>query len=138
MQRCSPRTDLVETRRPVAQPMLDTWASLPMDEDTIYPAGSWGPPSAFDLMERSGRRWMEIVNRDILARIPLFQSADPVCLHKLAMMLEPRFFEAGEDIIKIGDIGKEMYFICRGQVEVFDAAGKTLSTLCEGEYFGEI
>ncbi len=89
-------------------------------------------------MERSGRHWMEIVNRDILARIPLFQSADPVCLHKMAMMLEPRFFETGEDIIKIGDTGKEMYFIVRGQVEVFDAAGKSITTLGEGEYFGEL
>ena len=132
------RTDLVETAWRVAQPMLDTWASLPMDESTSYPAGSWGPAAAFDLMERSGRGWMEIVNRDILARIPLFQSADPVCLHKLAMMLEPRFYETGEDIIKIGETGKEMYFVCRGQVEVFDAEGKSLTTLGEGEYFGEM
>jgi glucose-6-phosphate 1-dehydrogenase len=132
------RTDLVETAWRVAQPMLDTWASMPMDECTSYPAGSWGPPAAFDLMERSGRHWMEIINRDILARIPLFQSADPVCLHKLAMMLEPRFFETGESIINIGDTGKEMYFVCRGQVEVFSADGKSIATLGEGEYFGEM
>ncbi len=132
------RTDLVETAWRVAQPMLDTWASLPMGEDSVYPAGSWGPPAAFDLMERSGRRWMEIVNRDILARIPLFQSADPVCLHKMAMMLRPVFYEAGEDIIRIGETGKQMYFIVRGSVEVFDAAGKSITTLGEGEYFGEM
>jgi glucose-6-phosphate 1-dehydrogenase len=132
------RTDLVETAWRIAQPMLDTWASMPMDEDTVYPAGSWGSPEAYDLIERSGRYWMEIVNREILNRIPLFQSADPVCLHKLAMMLEPRFYEAGEDIIKIGDPGKEMYFICRGQAEVFDADGKSLATLNEGDYFGEM
>ena len=132
------RTDLVETAWRVAQPMLDTWASLPMGDDSVYPAGSWGPPAAFDLMERSGRRWMEIVNRDILARIPLFQSADPVCLHKLAMMLQPVFYETGEDIIRIGETGKQMYFICRGSVEVFDAAGKSLTSLGEGEYFGEL
>ena len=54
------------------------------------------------------------------------------------MMLEPKYFETGDDIIKIGDTGKEMYFICRGQVEVFDAAGKMLITLGEGEYFGEM
>ncbi len=132
------RTDLVETAWRIAQPMLDTWAGLPMGDHSTYPAGSWGPPAAFDLIERSGRHWMEIVNRDILARIPLFQAADPVCLHKLAMMLEPRFFEAGEEIIKIGETGKEMFFIARGQVEVFDADGKSLTTLGEGEYFGEM
>jgi CRP-like cAMP-binding protein len=54
------------------------------------------------------------------------------------MMLEPRFFETGESIINIGDPGTEMYFICRGQAEVFDADGKTLATLNEGDYFGEM
>ena len=131
------RSDLVETAWRIAQPMLDTWAGLPMGDHSTYPAGSWGPPGAFDLMERSGRHWIEIVNRDILERIPLFKGADPVCLHNLAMMLEPRFHQAGEEIIKIGEPAKEMYFVCRGQVEVLDADGKSLATLCEGDYFGE-
>jgi glucose-6-phosphate 1-dehydrogenase len=132
------RTDLVETAWRVAQPMLDTWASRPMGPESIYPAGSWGPHSAFDLIERTGRHWMEVVNRDILARIPLFQSADPIILHKMAMMLEPRFYEAGEEITHIGEMGKEMFFICRGQAEAFDPHGKSLNTLVEGEYFGEL
>ena len=131
------RTDLVETAWRIAQPMLDTWAGLPMGDHSSYPAGSWGPHSAFELMERGGRRWMEIVNRDILARIPLFESADPVCLHQLAMMLQPEYYEAGQDIIRIGEPGTEMYFICRGQVDVSDEANRLLTTLGEGEYFGE-
>jgi glucose-6-phosphate 1-dehydrogenase len=132
------RTDLVETAWRVAQPMLDTWADLPMGDHSTYPAGSWGPPSAFELIRRTGRRWMEIVNRDILARIPLFQAADPVCLHQLAMMLEPQFCEAGEEIIKIGETGTEMFFITRGQVEALDASGKVLATMGDGEHFGEM
>jgi len=132
------RTDLVESAWRIAQPMLDTWAGLPMGDHATYPAGSWGPPGAFDLIERTGRRWMEIVNRDILARIPLFQAADPVCLHQLAMMLDPRFYQAGEEIIKHGDTGREMFFIARGQVEAFDADGKLMSTMSDGEHFGEI
>ena len=131
------RTDLVETAWRIAQPMLDTWASRPMGPESTYAAGSWGPHAAFDLIERTGRHWMEIINRDILERIPLFHDADPVCLHKLAMMLEPRYFDQGEDILRIGEPGKEMYFICRGQVEAFDADGRSLATLVEGDYFGE-
>ena len=132
------RTDLVETAWRIAQPMLDTWAGLPMGDHADYPAGSWGPPGAFDLIERTGRHWMELVNRDILARIPLFQAADPVCLHQLAMMLDPRFFEAGEEIFKVGDPGKEMFFIARGQVEALDADGESLATYRDGEHFGEL
>ena len=32
----------------------------------------------------------------------------------------------------------EMYFICRGQVEVLDGAGKVLNTLDAGDFFGEM
>lgn len=54
------------------------------------------------------------------------------------MMLEPRFCEVGEEIIKIGETGKEMFFIARGQVEAFNADGKSLSTMGDGEHFGEM
>ncbi len=132
------RTDLVETAWRVAQPLLDTWASQPADALESYPAGSWGPKGAFDLINKGGRHWMEIVNREILARIPLFPTTDPVCLQKLAMTLNPVVFSAGEPIIKAGDPGSDMYFVCRGQVEVLDGSGRPIATLDEGDYFGEL
>ncbi len=54
------------------------------------------------------------------------------------MMLNPVVYEAGETIIKQGEMGEEMYFVSRGQVEALDAAGKVLRTLTDGEFFGEI
>ncbi len=132
------RTDLVEIAWRVAQPMLDAWADAPIDESSGYPAGSWGPQAAFDLIDRSGRHWMEIVNRDILARIPLFQAADEVCLQNLAMTLEPEVFQPGQEIIHHGDVGEQMYFICRGQADVLDESGKSVASLGEGDYFGEL
>ena len=81
---------------------------------------------------------MEIVNRDILERVPLLKGGGPVLLHNLAMMLNPVVYEAGETIIRQGEMGQEMYFISRGQAEAHDAAGKVLRTLTDGEFFGEI
>src|SRR6266436_2278996 len=49
-------------------------------------------------------------NNDILANIQLFQAANPICLHTLPMTLEPEFFPVGEEIIRLGEIGNEMYF----------------------------
>ena len=43
------RTDMVEAAWKVADPIIDTWASLPPDKLTIYPPGSWGPPEAEQL-----------------------------------------------------------------------------------------
>ncbi len=132
------RTDLVESAWRIAQPILDAWAANPPTDFPNYPAGSWGPKAAFDLLERDGRRWVEIVNRDVLARAPLLQRADPVFLHQLAMILRPVVFDPGDFIIRRGEIGGEMYVICRGQVEVLDQSEKQVNTLGEGDFFGEL
>jgi glucose-6-phosphate 1-dehydrogenase len=132
------RTDLVETAWRIAQPIMDVWAEAPVDDFPNYPAGSWGPKAAFDLIERDGRKWVEVINRGVLEKVPLFQAGDAVFLHNLAMMLKPVVYSPGEYIIRKGDTGSEMYFICRGQAEVLDAAGKRLNTLGEGDFFGEL
>ena len=54
------------------------------------------------------------------------------------MALRPRMVVPGEQIIKKGDIGREMYVLARGEVEVLDDAGKVVKTLKDGDFFGEI
>jgi glucose-6-phosphate 1-dehydrogenase len=132
------RTDLVESAWRVAQPILDYWAANAPTDFPNYAAGSWGPKAAFDLLERDGRRWMEIVNREVLARVPLFQKADPVLLHNLALILRPVVVEVGQVILHKGDIGADMYVMCRGQAEALDGDGKRMGTIGEGEVFGEL
>jgi glucose-6-phosphate 1-dehydrogenase len=132
------RTDLVETAWRIAQPVLDAWAADEAPAFPDYPAGSWGPKSAFELMERDGRNWVEVVNRDMLCQVPLFCSCGPVFLQTLAMMLRPVAYGPGDVIIRQGDVGREMYVIARGRVEVLDGAGRQLRELRDGEFFGEL
>jgi glucose-6-phosphate 1-dehydrogenase len=132
------RTDLVETAWGIAQPILDAWAAEAPADFPNYPAGTWGPKAAFDLIERDGRQWLEVINREVLGQVPLFQGSKPVFLQNLAMMLRPVAYPADSFIIRKGDIGREMYVICRGQVEVLDGAGKRLATLGDGDFFGEL
>jgi glucose-6-phosphate 1-dehydrogenase len=132
------RTDLVETAWRIAQPMLDAWSAQPASKFPNYEAGTWGPLAAHDLIERDGRRWFEVVNRETLERVPLFRGGDPLFLSQVGTALRPRAVSAGEIIIKKGDPGSEMYLICRGEVEVHDGAGKVLATLRDGDCFGEI
>ncbi len=132
------RTDLVESAWRIAQPILDAWAATPPDDFPNYPAGSWGPKAAFDLLERDGRRWVEVVNREVMAQVPLLKNADPILLHNLALALEPAVYAAGDVILHKGDVSTEMYVICRGQVEILDGSGKQVGVLGEGEFFGEL
>jgi glucose-6-phosphate 1-dehydrogenase len=132
------RTDLVESAWRIAQPILDTWATHAPTDFPNYAAGSWGPKAAYDLIERDGRRWFEAVTRETLERIPLFKGGDPLLLNQVSMALRPEAVAKGETIITKGEIGSEMYLLCRGEAEVTDDKGKVIATLREGDCFGEL
>ena len=59
------RADMVEAGWSVIQPILDVWRALPARGFPNYPAGSWGPPEAEELLERDGRIWRKIGEEDI-------------------------------------------------------------------------
>jgi glucose-6-phosphate 1-dehydrogenase len=54
------RADMVEAAWSIATPILDLWGSLPARDFPNYPAGSWGPEAANQLMARDGRKWHSI------------------------------------------------------------------------------
>ncbi len=132
------RTDFVETAWRIAQPLLDAWSAAKGAGLEEYSAGTWGPAAAHELIQRDGRRWFEVINRETLDRVPLFRGGDPLLLSQLGIALRPQAAPAGQTIIRKGDVGDEMYLICRGEVEVLDDAGRVIATLRDGNFFGEV
>ncbi len=51
------RSDMLEAGWSFVQPILDVWAALPPRDFPDYPAGSWGPAQAQQLLEAPWRRW---------------------------------------------------------------------------------
>src|ERR1019366_2452570 len=97
---------------------LDAWANQPPTDFPNYAAGTWGPHAGYELIERDGRRWFEVISRETLERVPLFRGADALLLAQVSKALQPRSAAVGENIIMKGEPGNEMYLICRGEVEV--------------------
>src|SRR5262249_32694785 len=118
--------------------ILDAWAVHPPADFPNYAAGTWGPRAAYELIERDSRRWFEVIDRETLERVPLFHGGDPLLLSQVSMALRPRAAAPGEVVVEKGEVGSEMYLICRGEVEVLDGAGRVLATLREGDCFGEV
>jgi glucose-6-phosphate 1-dehydrogenase len=51
------RADGVEAGWRAVQPFLDAWKKAGAKALEFYPAGSDGPPGAFELLRRDGRSW---------------------------------------------------------------------------------
>ena len=132
------RGDLVEAAWRIAQPLLDHWDSTPVSDFPNYARNSWGPKSAYELLEKDGRRWFEVVTPDVLEESPLFKGADPLLLNAVILAFRPLSVAPGETIIRQGEIANEMYFICRGEVEVLQSFGQVVSQLKDGDFFGEV
>jgi glucose-6-phosphate 1-dehydrogenase len=50
------RTDEVEAAWALVTPLLDAWTTEGINV-RFYPAGSWGPEKAEELLEQDGFRW---------------------------------------------------------------------------------
>lgn len=72
-----------------------------------------------------------------LSRCPLFDFANEELLRGISSKLVRKLFCKGDVIINAGDLGHQMYFLEKGNVEVIGIDGVLYATLEEGSFFGE-
>ena len=79
------------------------------------------------------------IHIDTLQRVKIFQDCEPGVLRELVSKLKPKIFSPGDFICRKGDIGREMFFIKSGKLEVVsEDAIPVFVTLGAGAAFGEI
>ncbi|KAH9279171.1 Cyclic nucleotide-gated olfactory channel [Echinococcus granulosus] len=79
------------------------------------------------------------VHLDMLKRVDMFQDTEEGFLLDLVLRLRPALFSPGDFICRKGEIGREMFFVSQGKLDVLAADEATiLATLGPGSYFGEI
>jgi CPA1 family monovalent cation:H+ antiporter len=72
----------------------------------------------------------------MIGKVPMFQGLSDTVITAIAKLLRPELAVQGEHVIRAGTIGREMYFIVSGAVEVI-VPGEPVR-LGEGEFFGEV
>ncbi len=72
-----------------------------------------------------------------LKNVPLFAGMPPEDLGHLAGIAEEVVYPEGEEIIREGDHGEEMFLIVEGRVEIHRQT-ESLAVLVDRDYFGEM
>lgn len=79
------------------------------------------------------------VHLETLRRVTIFQDCEPGLMVELVLQLQLQVFSPGDYVCRKGDIGKEMYIVKRGKLQVVSEDGKTVFvTLSDGAVFGEV
>ncbi|XP_077423438.1 uncharacterized protein LOC144053176 isoform X4 [Vanacampus margaritifer] len=80
------------------------------------------------------------VNYSIVSKVPLFQGCDQQMIFDMLKSLRSVVYLPGDYVCKKGEVGREMYIIKAGEVQVVGGPdGKTVFvTLSAGSVFGEI
>ncbi len=79
---------------------------------------------------------------EMLSRVPVFETMEAKELRQIAAIIHRRNYLKGEYVFTQGDPGLGMYVIGKGSVAIVlvgdDGAQKEITTLTEGDFFGEI
>jgi len=79
------------------------------------------------------------VHLDSLRKVEIFQDCEAGFLSELVLRLRPQLFSPGDYVCRKGEVGREMYIVNRGKLEVVSETGtKVYAVLEAGSYFGEI
>jgi serine/threonine protein phosphatase PrpC/CRP-like cAMP-binding protein len=75
--------------------------------------------------------------RDVLAKVPLFARLSDREILRIMQVAEVRAYGEGDEVIKEGDMGDELFIVLSGAVKVL-RGDAVLTTLGSGEHFGEM
>lgn len=80
------------------------------------------------------------LNSEIIKKVPLFQQCkdDQEFITEIVVCLKARVCLANSFVVRKGEMGTEMYFISRGELNVVNEDDVVVFTLKDGGFFGEI
>jgi CRP-like cAMP-binding protein len=82
---------------------------------------------------------MRAIAAGLIDQVPFFRNASNDLLRDIIPRLESREFVPGDTLVHEGDVGDEMFFLTKGQVEVLRGnPTQQLTVLRQGSFFGEL
>jgi hypothetical protein len=99
----------------------------------------WGDAELLDDLPSGLRVEVSLhLHRPILEKVPFLRGASDELMRDLAVALRPTVCAPGEFLFRRGQVGKTMYFVSHGDIDILGADGQVLKRMGAGDFFGEV
>jgi len=79
------------------------------------------------------------LTRELTECVPLFHHCSRALRNVLLLALSPQVYVPGSLIVREGEVGNELYYLCAGQAEILSDDGRrSHGTLAAGDHFGTL
>ena len=78
------------------------------------------------------------LTRDLLGNAPLFKYCSASLRNTLLMALEPRTYDPESLVVCNGEVGREIFFVSQGKLNIIAPGGEVAGDLQDGDYFGHM
>ena len=128
-----------DCRRTATVKALTCCSAFRLSKTVFKEAAALFPKAISRVEAEAGDRLQKIKLEEIVKKVPLFAALDddPDFIREVVGALEPKVHPPGTEVVVKGEIGTEMFFVAQGELSV-RVDGKTVHTMKEGSFFGEI
>jgi F-box/leucine-rich repeat protein 7 len=148
-----PPSSIIHPTDPIAAKVLETFSNNLLEPQPRRSKRQSSQSITFSIPQIHDNVDHSIPTRDFLRSLPMFTLLPSNMIHELVLGVEPKRYDPFEFIVRKGDLGREIFFIVNGEVEVLHPKRISLANsegdkdkkvdmviarLGTGQYFGEM
>lgn len=91
-----------------------------------------------DLELETKRKVSQYLHKDLVKKVPFMKDMEELFIQEICLYLEHTIILENYYVMQFGEVGREMFFLGKGSVEIVGPQGQIWASLSSGSFFGEV
>ncbi|EFC41918.1 predicted protein [Naegleria gruberi] len=91
-----------------------------------------------DLELETKRKVSQFLHKDLVKKVPFMKDMEELFIQEICLYLNHTIILENYYAMQFGEVGREMFFLGKGTVEIVGPQGQIWATLTSGSFFGEV
>jgi len=91
-----------------------------------------------DLELETKRKVSQFLHKDLVKKVPFMKDQEEMFIQEICLYLEHTIILENYNVMQFGEVGREMFFLGKGTVEIVGPQGQIWAQLSSGSFFGEV